>query len=122
MSTQRINSVIIVIVLLFFWPTYLAAHAKLVSSIPAADQVVETEPKSIFLTFNKPVESTFSSIRIFDAHDEAIKLNKPAHKGSDDKTLEVTLPELSSGKYKVSWRIVAGDGHKMKNEFFFSIK
>ncbi len=122
MSTRVMNKVLVVIVLLFFWPTYLAAHAKLVSSVPAADEFVEAEPKSILLTFNKPVESTFSSIRIFDLDNEAIKLDKPAHKGSDNKTLEVTLPELTSGKYKVSWRIVAGDGHKMKNEFFFSIK
>ncbi len=122
MNTQRMNSVIMVIVLLLVWPTYLAAHAKLASSNPAADEIVGVAPKSILLTFNKPVESTFSSIRIFDQNNAAIKLDKSEHKNGNAKTLQAMLPPLSSGKYKVSWRIVATDGHKMKNEFFFSIK
>jgi len=122
MNTQRMHGVIVVLILLFAWPTYLAAHAKLASSDPAADEVVEVAPKSILLTFNKPVESTFSSIRIFDQNNAAIKLDKPGHKNGNGKILEAMLPPLSSGKYKVSWRIVATDGHKMKNEFFFSIK
>ncbi len=122
MNIQSMNRIIIVIACFLLWPNYVAAHAKLVSSAPAANESVETAPKSILLTFNKPVESAFSSIRVFDLDDNPVKSEKPAHQGNNAKTLEAILPPLSAGKYKVTWRIVATDGHKMKNEYFFSIK
>ena len=122
MNIQSVNGVFLVIILFLAWPGYVAAHAKLVSSEPAADAVVEVGPTSILLMFNKPVESAFSSIRISNQNNEAIKTEKPGHKGSNEKTLQAVLPKLSSGKYKVKWRLVAKDGHKMKDEFSFSVK
>jgi methionine-rich copper-binding protein CopC len=47
---------------------------------------------------------------------------KPSVNDNDVKLLEVGVPPLGSGTYKVVWQIVALDGHKAKGEFAFTVK
>jgi methionine-rich copper-binding protein CopC len=46
-----------------------------------------------------------------------------ARRSPDDATLvEVGLPRLSAGRYRVSWSVVARDGHRREGAFSFLVK
>jgi methionine-rich copper-binding protein CopC len=36
--------------------------------------------------------------------------------------LEVSLPPLAAGKYRVFWSVVARDGHRTEGHFTFQVK
>ena len=41
---------------------------------------------------------------------------------SDTTLLEVSVPRLPPGKYRVIWSVVARDGHHTQGDYTFSIK
>jgi methionine-rich copper-binding protein CopC len=40
----------------------------------------------------------------------------------DGRLLEVTVPPLASGRYRVYWSVIARDGHRTEGDFRFRIK
>ena len=61
-------------------------------------------------------------MRVVDGQGKRVDDGKPAVSDKEPKLLQVGLQALSSGGYRVIWRIVALDGHKAKGEFSFSVK
>ena len=104
------------------WPGIAAAHAYLDHSTPSADAVLEKAPASVQLWFSRALEPSFSTVRVDDAHGKQMDDDKPVVSDEEPKLLKVGLQALTSGKYKVIWRIVALDGHKAKGEFVFTVK
>ncbi|MDL2353948.1 MAG: copper homeostasis periplasmic binding protein CopC [Pseudomonadota bacterium] len=98
------------------------AHAKIESSEPTADSVMEGAPKAIRLHFNEALEPAFSKIELFDAKQAAVVLPKVAVDKEDPKTMSTTVPVLESGKYSVRWTTMTHDGHKAKGQYSFTVK
>lgn len=98
------------------------AHASLVHSNPSASAVLETPPPSVQLRFSSPIETAFSAVRVVDQNNTEVNTGKPAAPDRDRRNLQVTLPPLASGMYKVMWRILAKDGHKMAGEYAFTVQ
>jgi len=49
--------------------------------------------------------------------------NKDGRVNSSDATLlEVSVPRLPPGKYRVIWSVVARDGHLTQGDYTFSIR
>lgn len=98
------------------------AHAKLLSSVPAKESIVEGAPHDIELDFSEGVEAAFSSASITGPANSKVSIN--SLKTSDDKTkLYIPLSEkLISGQYKVEWHVLSVDGHKTHGSYSFSIK
>ena len=40
----------------------------------------------------------------------------------DGRLLEVTVPPLTSGRYRVYWSVIARDGHRTEGDFRFRVK
>ncbi len=110
-------------VLLFTgWAGQATAHSALHHSTPEANAVIETAPASVQLWFSRSLEPAFSTVSVVDQQGQQIDKGDTAVKEKDAKLLEVSLPALTSGTYKVIWRIVALDGHKSKGEYNFTVK
>lgn len=103
-------------------PGYAAAHAVLERAQPAENATVTASPGSVQLWFSRAVEPSFSTVRVVDQKGKDVNSAKSAVNGNDGKLLEVSLPALTPGTYKVVWRIVAMDGHKAKGEYSFTVK
>lgn len=110
------------IALLAAWPGYAAAHAALERTQPADDAVLSTSPTQVQLWFSRALEPSFSKVQVFDQTGKKVDKGNAAINANDAKLLEVSVPTLPSGTYKVVWRIVALDGHKAKGEFKFTVK
>ncbi|MFB7338373.1 copper resistance CopC/CopD family protein [Streptomyces adustus] len=98
-----------------------AAHTGLLSSEPAAGQVLPDLPPKIALTFRQPVTAGADAIRVFDDHMRRMDLG--GH--PDDRrrtTLRTALPgSLRAGTYTVAWQVTSADGHPVAGTYRFSI-
>jgi copper resistance protein C len=97
------------------------AHAKLVSSEPAA-QSTAAAPAKIQLHFSEDLAKKFSTFKLADTSGASVALT--AAEGSDARSLAATpASTLSPGAYTVTWTAVASDdGHKSTGSFVFSVK
>jgi methionine-rich copper-binding protein CopC len=78
-------------------------------------------PAAISLRFSEPLEPRFSS---FDVKDRAGRVVKTSvHAEGADNSVLVGNPAapLKPGSYKVAWRLVAKDGHRMQGVFPFTV-
>ena len=92
------------------------AHARLVSSDPAANAKVKS-PGTIKLHFSETLEPSFSSAALTDAAGKTVPVSKAV--GADTITL---LPlTLKPGAYKVSWHSVGQDTHRLTGSFGFTV-
>jgi len=97
------------------------AHAKLVTSEPAAEATVAA-PSVVKLHFNEAVEAAMSKVKLSGPVGALEGLAAPAPEAGDDKTLLVTLPKLSAGRYQLTWSTMGHDGHHTQGTFQFTVQ
>ena len=122
MNIRYFLATLLSVTVLLIAPGYALAHASLHHSEPGADAVVSVSPPSVRLWFSKPLEPSFSTVRVVDQAGKQVDKGHAAVDGKDAKLLEVVLPDLPAGTYKVIWSIVALDGHKAKGDYTFTVK
>lgn len=98
------------------------AHAKLESSTPKANTVVQPALTEVRLQFNEPLELAFSKIKLVDQKGLAVEPLEVNLDKSNPKAMIATVPPLKSGAYRVQWTTLTRDGHKVKGEFPFQVK
>lgn len=93
-------------------------HAKLRSSMPAADAQLQVAPKSLTLNFSEAVRLAVLTLG-FDGKDIPLTVDR---KGPAAPQVIVALPALAAGKYQVRWSAISeDDGHVTKGTFSFTI-
>jgi copper transport protein len=96
------------------------AHAELLETTPANDEVVATSPDEVTLRFSEPVETVFGSIRVLDVN--GTRADTGSLLRPDDRAVGVALrPDLPGGTYTVGWRVVSDDGHPEFGAFVFHV-
>jgi hypothetical protein len=98
------------------------AHASLVASSPARNQVLDAPPIEIRLTFNERVEPRRCSIKLVSAAGRRFDADRPRADKTDPKSIAASVPVLRSGSYRARWTAVGGDGHKTHGDFSFVVK
>ena len=106
------------------------AHAKLVSSTPAANATVsKANAKSIKLTFNEKLMAPTVKADLLMTGMPGMKDHAPmkiaftSMMGKDGKSM-MLMPKkaLVPGTYKVTWSAAGADTHRMGSEFSFTVK
>ena len=96
------------------------AHATLVRANPARDTTVAPLQR-VQLTFSAHVETRFSTVQVVSASGQTVAGESAV--GSDNRTLTATLARpLTPGTYRVEWRIVSADGHRMQGDYGFTVR
>jgi copper transport protein len=99
-----------------------SAHAIVKRTEPAIDEVVASSPARVLMEFNEPVEISFGSIRVFDAHGGRVDDGETRYMEGRNDAVEIPLEAgLSRGTYTVAWRIVSADGHPIGEAFVFHV-
>lgn len=106
---------------LFAVNTPVWAHASLSKSDPQANATLSSAPKQVQLQFTEPLEAKFSGIEVTDALGKAITTEKATVESSTPTALQLSLPKLTPGAYKVRWNAVTRDGHRVKGEYAFTV-
>ncbi|MBB5869661.1 copper transport protein [Allocatelliglobosispora scoriae] len=94
------------------------AHAHLVSTDPAAGDVLQTAPDRVLFTFDEAVRGVPGGVQVFDSRG-ALDEARPTATGTE---LEVVLSgELGTGTTVITWRVVSEDGHPISGALTFSV-
>jgi copper resistance protein C len=101
--------------------TTLEAHAFLKRAEPAVGSSIQTSPARVRIWFTERIEPVFSTIQVLDAGGREVDKRDAQLDRSDRSLLQVSLPSLSAGTYKVVWRVVSVDTHVTNGSFSFRI-
>ncbi|HEY1315954.1 MAG TPA: copper resistance protein CopC [Gaiella sp.] len=97
-----------------------SAHATLVSSTPANDEVLRRAPAQVVLRFNEPVETAFGSVRVYDG--AARRVDDGHTTRPQPQEVAVGLRQgLPKGTYTVAWRVISADSHPVSGAFVFHV-
>ncbi len=97
-----------------------SAHARLVSSTPAATSTVAS-PRVVTLTFSDRVAPAFSGFDLVNAAGATIRVQTRV--SEDGKTISgAPARPLATGAYVVNWRVASPDGHRMTGSTNFSVR
>ncbi len=109
------------IILLATIPTGTAdAHAVLVGSSPAEDEVLEETPDTVVLRFSEPVELLDDSLQLFDAAGDPLDAG-PVDQSDGDDTIVLHVTAELEGSIVVSWRAVSLDSHVISGAYTFAV-
>ena len=98
------------------------SHAFPDHSEPRVGHTVDSPPAAVRIWFDGAVEPVFSTLRVEDDHKGRVDKGDARVNPSDNTVLEVSLPPLASGRYRVFWSVVARDGHRTEGNFTFRVK
>ncbi len=122
-TLSRNAAQILFLFLFFLMPVAAQGHATPDHSDPKSGSTVSVAPTSVRIWFDSALEPVFSSIMVHAAKDGTMVDKGDGHVDSSDPTLlEVTVPPLPPGDYKVYWSVVARDGHRTSGNYTFTIK
>ena len=123
MSTQRATIVLAASAALVLSGAISAlAHAHLVRATPAAGATVSTPPNEVTLRFNEKLESAFSSVVVRDQTGKQVDKGGATVDKGDRTLMRVQLQQpVAPGVYKVEWRVMSADTHKVDGNFTFKV-
>ncbi|WP_028068093.1 copper resistance CopC/CopD family protein [Solirubrobacter soli] len=103
-------------------PASAQAHATIVRTSPADQQVLKTQPRVVSLEWSEAVDLGEHSVRLLDSAGEEVKTAPAKHGPGGAATAVLELPPgLADGTYVVAWRVVSSDSHPVSGAFSFSI-
>jgi copper resistance protein C len=97
------------------------AHSLLLSSVPAADAVIQTSPAYVTLRFNNRIEKRLSRVRLVDEHGAVAAAPTAMAQDASAETLVAAVPPLAPGAWRVEWQVFSTDGHVVSGSYQFRL-
>ena len=89
--------------------------------IPLSEAKYILRQRQYAFASRKRIEPAFSSIQVFDATGKQVDKKDTHSDRSNRSLLQISLPPLGPGTYKVVWGVVSVDTHVTKGDFSFQI-
>jgi methionine-rich copper-binding protein CopC len=116
-----------VLILLMIFTASLAlprdadAHAMLTRASPRVGSTVAKAPDAVRLWFTEALEPSFSTVQVLDSAGTRIDRDDKHLDAKDHALMEISLPPLKPGTYKVIWHALSVDTHTTDGSFAFTI-
>jgi methionine-rich copper-binding protein CopC len=118
----KTTGVLLFLSFLLVLPGVSQGHAFPDHSDPKVGATVSGYPSIVRIWFDGDLEPIFSTIAVQNASGKKVDKGNGRVNPSDAKLLEISVPPLQSGAYRVVWNVVARDGHRTKGDYTFVIK
>lgn len=102
-------------------PQAALAHAFPDHADPKVGATLTASPSHVRIWFDSAL-GPGSTITVHDAHGAIADHRDGSVSPADATLLEVSLPRLQAGTYRVIWRVVGSDGHKAAGDYAFQVK
>ncbi|HKN18507.1 MAG TPA: copper resistance CopC family protein [Dissulfurispiraceae bacterium] len=124
MKIVKCNTVFTFLFLFFLLasPGVSQGHAFPDHSDPKVGSTVLGSPAVVRIWFDSDLEPAFSTMMVHSANNEMVDKRDSRVDPADPKLLEVSVPHLPAGSYRVIWNVVARDGHRTTGDFTFTVK
>lgn len=97
------------------------AHAALVVSEPANNDLLPRPPERIRIAFSEPVDTRASGMRLLDGAGNLLEIGEVTF-SNQNTTMTATVTALEPGIYNVQWNNVSTvDGHSLLGSFPFTV-
>jgi copper resistance protein C len=97
------------------------AHAFLDHASPPVGSTVRASPPEVKLWFTQELEPAFSTVRVQEDGGGKRVDKDDAKVDTDGTVLQVSLPKLDPGRYRVAWRVLSVDTHVTEGDFTFEV-
>ena len=121
MRINNLAAILLGAVLAMTWPLVSSAHVHLHESIPESGASLTEAPQRVEVWYSGKIDAEWSKIEVTDSSGQRVDTGKVLQ-GESAKHLIINLKPLIPGDYRVSLNVIAGDGHRIKDVFSFSIK
>lgn len=91
-------------------------------SEPRVGWAVDTPPAQVRIWFDVPIEPIFSTIKVVDANGQQVDKQDGRVNPLDHTVLEVSLPTLPPGRYRVFWNVISIDTHRTEGDYPFTVR
>lgn len=109
-------------VFLVLAPASVFAHAYVVSSNPAANEVLDSSPIEMVIDFNEPIEAGFHELAVIGPNGDNVADGEARIDPDKPSRLTVAIQQsLPEGLYTAKWNAVSGDGHAISGTIPFQI-
>lgn len=95
-----------------------SAHATLIATVPAGDELLDDAPTTVQLQFDEPVDVVDGGVRVFGPDGSRVDQGRFDVEGS---TLVVPIDPGGEGTYTVAWRALSEDNHNLESSFVFHV-
>jgi len=112
----------LIFVALLAIPSPAWSHAFPDHSDPRVGHTLDASPTAVRIWFDGDIEPVFSRIRVENGNHEQVDSKDGGVDPRDRRLLQVHVPALSPGRYRVFWSVVARDGHRTEGDYAFRIK
>ena len=102
-------------------PSPAFAHAFLDHATPAVGSTIHGSPARVELWFTEELEPAFSTVRVLDQANQRRDNGDAKVDPRDGTALQLSLPQLAPGRYRVEWRVLSVDTHVTEGDFTFVI-
>jgi copper resistance protein C len=97
------------------------AHAFLDHATPAVGSAIHGSPAQVRLWFTQELEPAFSTVQVQDRDGRRVDKKDKQVDPTNPALLQVSLPQLAPGRYRVVWRALSVDTHVSEGDFTFDI-
>jgi methionine-rich copper-binding protein CopC len=104
-------------------PAIAWAHAALLESTPRDGEVVATSPPAAVLRFSSRIEKGLTRAILTGADGRTTALAVEPDRAEDPPDrVSIPLPSLAPGAYRLSYRVLAADGHSTPGQIRFTVQ
>lgn len=122
MTDHHRGVVLCLLAALCMTPAPALGHAFPEHSDPRVGATIAASPERVRIWFDSDIEPLFSSLMVHDASGRMVDKGDSRVNPSNAALLEVSVPKLAPGAYRVIWSVVARDGHRTNGDYTFVIK
>jgi methionine-rich copper-binding protein CopC len=97
------------------------AHAFLDHAVPAVGSVIHGSPSQVSLWFTQELEPAFSTVKVLDRNGRQVDKQDKHVDRANAGLLQVSVPQLPAGRYRVVWRALSVDTHVTEGDFVFDV-
>lgn len=99
------------------WAHVFPDHAE-----PRVGAIITIPPARVRIWFDGVLEPLFCTLQVRNTSGQQVDQGDGHVDESDQTLLEVNLPPLSPGTYRVFWSVVARDGHRTQGDYTFTLR
>ncbi len=121
LQKNALHALIVLVLAMAGFSSQAEGHAFPVRSTPRVGWTVATSPPEVRIWFNEELQPAFSTIVVYNSAGQRVDKNNSRVSASDSSVLEVDLPALPPGVYRVYWKVISIDRDGTEGDFSFTI-
>lgn len=104
------------------WSNTAAAHAWPERFEPRQDAPLRSAPPEVRILFGGDIEPAFSTIEVTDSVGRRVDTGVARVDDRNRRLLRIGLQALGPGVYRVTWHVLAIDGHRNDGTYVFTVR